>query len=260
MGGIWGDGYFYLAAAGFLISFVLFLFLLGQYRAAVEAGDDAPEPVPPVPAPSPVVPTVTRFGGADAPTIETAKPVEKPVEKTLILEKKPEAAPAPGPEVNTASYAGPERRKSDTTTGQLSPAVVYLQNMKTQLEKFDADIAALKASASQQSAQGEAIIQRLAALTDALNELRAAPAPRAESAPAAIEPPPGFTLPESPAPVQPLSIEPSSVPPPQPEPGSALPPGATSPMELKLDAPAAAPLPQAPAESEKPRKGPVWPV
>jgi hypothetical protein len=31
-------------------------------------------------------------------------------------------------------------------------------------------------------------------------------------------------------------------------------------MELKLDAPAAAPLPQAPAEPEKPRKGPVWPV
>lgn len=250
MGGLWGDGYFYLAAAGFLISFVLFLFLLGQYRAAVEGADESAETVPPSPGPVPI-PSVPVVSSVVAPAEE----------KTLVLERKPAEAPA---EVKTPAYTGPERRRADTTTGQLSPAVVYLQNIKGQLEKFDQDIANLKQLASQQAAQGEAIMQRLAALADVLQDLKATPAPAPAPAPAELSAAQGFTLPETPAPAaeadKTLVIERSSVPPPAPaaEP-KAEPPQPTSPLELKLDTPAQ-PLPQAPEPEAKPRKGPVWPV
>ena len=57
----------------------------------------------------------------------------------------PASAPKPSAE-SAPGYTGPERRRSElTSSGGLSPAVVYLQNIKSQMERFDKDIAALKA-------------------------------------------------------------------------------------------------------------------
>src|SRR5665213_2716893 len=43
MAGLLADGWFYISSAGLLVSGALFLFLLGQYRAATDAADQ-PEP------------------------------------------------------------------------------------------------------------------------------------------------------------------------------------------------------------------------
>src|SRR5689334_10252593 len=63
MSGLWADGWFYICAAGLLISAALFFFLLSQYRAAAAAHQQAdtqpgvnlvqPVYVPPAERPAP---------------------------------------------------------------------------------------------------------------------------------------------------------------------------------------------------------------
>ncbi|HAM36718.1 MAG TPA: hypothetical protein DEB40_00670 [Elusimicrobia bacterium] len=191
MTSLWGDGWFYISALGFLVSSAFFLYLLGQYRASVE---DAEEPeasgeevgLLPKPAsaaamnaPTPVVTPIV------------AAPADVQEEKTLTMPPPEEPKPAafsgerrtvgvsndggPFPEDSSApthsrdAYTGPERRRSElTSTGSISPAVVYLQNIKSQMEKFDKEILGLKSLAAQQAAQGDLLLRRISELAEAV--------------------------------------------------------------------------------------------
>lgn len=363
MTSLWGDGWFYISALGFLVSSAFFLYLLGQYRASVE---DAEEPeasgeevgLLPKPAsaaamnaPTPVVTPIV------------AAPADVQEEKTLTMPPPEEPKPAafsgerrtvgvsndggPFPEDSSApthsrdAYTGPERRRSElTSTGSISPAVVYLQNIKSQMEKFDKEILGLKSLAAQQAAQGDLLLRRISELAEAVQAGTRTSSVERESAggfkpedtagasvvqgleislqsvspkSVKVEPvlAPETSVPEPAA----TAVEPRPVPAPQPavlEPAAKTQPVATSEMSVPQPAeaevnpvvpakPVAAPppdiqrdvkpftkssapptavppaparpstpspvvieslpqTPEQPAETSKPRKGPVWPV
>lgn len=267
MQGIFGDVWFYISGAGFVVSMALFVFLLGQYRAAVESSDHhelepEPQPVKPTPAPVP------------APKPIAVVPLTKPavIEKTLIM---PPPAPAPAPipvlvavtapasevppQVPAAApvkTAAPAARKAETTTGGLSPAVVYLQNIKSQMDNLDKEMTQIKAAVAKQTTQGESILKRLSELTDQWKAAAAKPEPNSQTIP--------VMAPVKKAPA-PISI-PTQVP--EPEPAAIAPAAQISPdrtVELKINPPPAG-LEQLPPQQEtatepKPaRKGPVWPI
>jgi uncharacterized protein YoxC len=157
MQALWSDGWFYLSAAGLLISTVLFFFLLKQYRAASEAADsrdfDADPPsfdqsvrpiyIPDEPESKPQVASIAAV----------AKPsVEKPVEKT--------AAAA------TSSMA-----KADATSG-LSPAVVYLQSIKQQLETMRGELHDLTRRVDSITERDQALVERLGDIVQAVTDLK----------------------------------------------------------------------------------------
>jgi hypothetical protein len=206
-------------------------------------------------------------------------PAEKPAE--------PAAAAAPAP--------APAEKRRETTTGGVNPAVVYLQNIKNQLEELHSETRDLAKRVEAITGRDEALIERLSELAQAVADLKAnapaiapaeAPAPKrakkAETAPAAepvakievaiIEPPAPAAAPVTP-PI--LSVEPTTVSgvpeafaEPKPEPAAKK---EASPDEtVRIDPKAAAEVPLVPSElftpaaeepeSEKPRRGPVWPV
>jgi hypothetical protein len=313
MSGLWGDGWFYISAVGFLVSSVLFVFLLGQYRSAVEASDEPEEGLPPMPLPLSSVPI-------NVPVVPLHKPEKKP-ERTLVLPPampvpkpspvpapapkpvpapavvtapapaakpapiptpaaapiaKPAAvaaaavvpaaapAPAPAPKPAPASEAtqalnAPERRKSESTlSGQNSPAVAYLQNIKTQMEKFDKEIAGLKALSSQQAAQSEAIMRKLTELAEQMRgqsapaALVAAPAPK--PAPAAAEALASVLPAPAPAAKPAMTIERSA-------PALKAAPAPQEPPKPEVSRPVQPPAQKEEPQAEAPkRKGPVWPV
>lgn len=258
MMGLLGDGWFYISAGGFLVSAVLFVFLLGQYRAAVEAEDEPsaeeadaePVALSPVgekvytpkvaaiePEPAAAAKTPAPAAAATPPKAETTQPVfekkaEKPVDPAEI------------------TFSGKKAERSETTGG-VSPAVVYLQNMKTQMDRLDKEISGLRTIATQQSTHTDLILKKLAELGEqvasvadaqralaegAFNAQASAPAvqPPAETAPAAAAPAP-----------QP---EPEPVPiaaPPAPEPVEA------GPRSINFDLASAAPA-ERPAPAEEP--------
>lgn len=176
---LWGDGWFYISALGLMVSCALFLYLLGQYRAAVEESESdedmalpalsviAPAGVrsaPPASAAPSVAPMVTPL------VTPLAAPGLAPEERTATLPPLQSAArPAAVPAPAAVPPAAPEKRRSElTSSGGLSPAVAYLQNIKAQMEKFDKEIAALRSLAAQQSAQGETVLSRLAELAESV--------------------------------------------------------------------------------------------
>ncbi|MDD5657049.1 MAG: hypothetical protein PHF00_07330 [Elusimicrobia bacterium] len=225
MTSIWGDGWFYLSGMGLLVSSSLFLYLLGQYRSAVEESEESEEAPPALP-PKPAEP---RAEAVVTPIVEPAAQTEK----ILVLPAAsgapvPASAPAPAPAAAAAApapvsggYTGPERRRSETTTGGISPAVVYLQNIKAQLEKFDKEIAAIKGLMSQQNARGEQLLERLEALAAKAGSTQAPaaaapcePAVQAEPEPRPLELAPPAAV-AAPAPEQPdilLPPEPAAAP------------------------------------------------
>ncbi len=239
MASLWADGWFYISAGGFLVSCVLFVFLLGQYRAAVEAEDEdlvadgpalpsspaekiyIPKPVAEAPKPISVAPSPQP---APMPLKSVAAP-EAPALKPLIVE-----APAP-----KAAAPAPQPAKKAETTGPLSPALVYMQNLKEQMERLDKDIGSLKSLVGQQAAQNDTILKRLADLADKLETMPAAsaaapaPAPAETHLPATLEleraAPPAPT--PAPAPkaeaMRSLEIEIASMTSPAPEPKSPEP-------------------------------------
>jgi hypothetical protein len=266
MASLWADGWFYISAGGFLISCVLFVFLLGQYRAAVEAEDEG---VTENPAPSPFAPEPVQKvyvpKGLDAPKpgVEVSKPL---VDVVLPIPVKPMPAPveAPAPKsVPSAAAPAPAPAtnppKKTDSTGGLSPAVVYLQNMKTQMDRLDKDITGLKTLAGQHAAQSETILKRLAELTQKLESLPAAPAAAAPATPlpSTLELAPATPAP-APEPEKPaLVIEPER-PAPKPEPApmklesapAKSEPLRTIELEVAAAAPKAEPAP-APADADK---------
>lgn len=281
MMGLWADGWFYISSAGLLISGILFFFLLGQYRVASEAAD-----------------VTDGEQGADKEVSAPAAirpvyiPEEAPAARIVSHADKPEAKAEPEPKPKTEGEpSAPDRRKDmANTTGGISPAVVYLQNIKVELADLHKDLRTLAKRVDDElasvSTRDEALIARLGELTQAVENMKAAapaepePAPKkarkAEKAPAP-EPAPVVLAPEpEPAPAE-VVVE--VLPPPAldaiPELKIAPSPDETIRMDLSaLVAPEpvqpepkaqvaepepASALPEPPPE-EKPRRGPVWPV
>lgn len=184
MMGLWTDAWFYIPMVGLLVSGVLFFFLLGQYRLASEAADagetdkegDSASAVA-------ISPVYSPSEAGPAPKVKAAEP-----------ERKTEAAP----EAKTPDYSGPDRRKDPAnTTGGVSPAVVYMQNIKSELTDLHEDVRKLSKRVDSEldavSARDEALIERLAELTRAVEALKSAAAAAPQSAPvvpAAAEPAP----------------------------------------------------------------------
>jgi hypothetical protein len=259
MPGLWADGWFVIAAAGLAVSVVLFFVLLGQYRAASSAADEARAPEP---EPAPVRPVYIP-DEPEAPAAEEPAPAPHPA-----AEEKP--APAP---------AAPARKSPETTTGGISPAVVYLQSIKNQLEELQKTTRALAARVDGVASRDEALIERLGELAAAVAALKApaasassdeAPPPAAKKAQkAAASPAPAVSLqpPEQPPPA------PKTEPLPEPAPKEEPSPDETVRLELgKLidgrlaektepaePSPADAPV-QGAEGGDTPRRGPVWPV
>jgi pyruvate dehydrogenase E2 component (dihydrolipoamide acetyltransferase) len=299
MPGLWADGWFYISSAGLLVSGALFFFLLGQYRAAADAADEAhaDEPIE-TPATVPVRPVYIPDDS------EPTRPL--PAAAPAAAAQAPAAAPEPAP-------AKKEPAAGSGSTGGISPAVVYMQNLKLQMDEVEVEVRGLAKKVAAVSERDDALIERLGELTRAVEELKglvlepptpkrrktdkapaaapepAAPAPEPEPAPApAAEPVAEMKLaaPEPAAAPEPVAAAPASEPEPAPAPAAqtepSAPPAAGLTIELgtaagtgaPVDAPA--PSPDATmrvedlkaaleqqgekAEEEKPRRGPVWPV
>lgn len=184
MMGLWADGWFYISSAGLLISGILFFFLLGQYRVASEAAD-ATEGAESAEA----VHDADKEASSPAAIRPVYIPEESPSPKVVSHSEKPEPKPEPKAKPD-AEFPAPERRKDPAnTTGGISPAVVYLQNIKVELADLHKDLRALSKRVDDElssvSARDEALIERLGELTRAVEAMKAstpAPAPAAEAA------------------------------------------------------------------------------
>ncbi|MEQ1919416.1 MAG: hypothetical protein ABL955_09465 [Elusimicrobiota bacterium] len=276
MMGLWADGWFYISSAGLLVSGILFFFLLGQYRIASEAAD-----------------ITEGEQGADKEVSSPAVvrpvfiPEDSPPARIVSHSDKPEAKPK-----TEGEYAGPDRRKdASTSTGGISPAVVYLQNIKVELADLHKDLRSLAKRVDDElaavSTRDEALIDRLGELTRAVEGMKAlAAAPEAASpkkarkAEKAPEPQPEPEAVPEPVPVslvlEPVP-EPKTEPVPEPKIEAVHSPDETIRMELgallapppaRIEPEAApaeqiqeqAPVSSEPPPEEKPRRGPVWPV
>lgn len=174
MMGLWADGWFYISSAGLLISGILFFFLLGQYRVASEAADATEEHAAEKEASVPDVAVRPVYIPDEAPAAKVASHSEAP-------EPKPEPKPEAKPKVEEAPVE--RRRDPSTSTGGISPAVVYLQNIKVELADLHKDLRALSKRVDDElssvSTRDEALIERLGELTRAVEGLKAA-APAAD--------------------------------------------------------------------------------
>ena len=260
MSGLLADGWFYISSAGLLVSGVLFFFLLGQYRAAGEAADQS-EPEAAAETHAPLV----------RPLFIPDEPVSSPKVASVPAEKPAERAPA-------------EVRR-ETTTGGVNPAVVYLQNIKNQLEEIHKETRALAQRVDAITGRDEALIERLGELAQAVAELKGSNlVPSPAPAPAPVEPPAPKRAKKSEGPLTAvLFAKPADAPAPAavPEPVVEV----AAPLVLEIEPPAVAAVPElvvqpklaeetppAPVElsiqaavkepesDEKPRRGPVWPV
>ena len=292
MVGLLADGWFYISSAGLLVSGVLFFFLLSQYRAANDAADHSE-----LEASSeahPVVRPLSILEGSPAAATVASVAHEKPVENMAqAAEKAPEPA------------ATPVEKRRENTTGGINPAVVYLQNIKNQLEEMQNENRELAKRVEAITNRDEALIERLSELAQAIAEIKSA-GPAAAAAQAPVEPVPAEPAPKrakkipAPAPEPVVVVE--SAPAPEPSPAPETPPilviepttssgvaarkpaPTTEPTAETLFSPdetarltlkpveaaaqAAAPAEPKPAasepveepESEKHRRGPVWPV
>ncbi len=191
MQGLISDGWFYLSFASLFVSGTLFFFLLGQYRAAVEAAD-RPEGEADAHAESPAASAVRPVYVSDD-SASNAKVASAPSGRLAEKVSSPEVEPAPA----GAPFEGHERRRENLTGGS-SPAVLYLQSIKSQLDVLNGSVAELSRRVDSISGRDEALIERFGELSAAVAELKdavtlascsgaaaeAVPAPSAERAPA----------------------------------------------------------------------------
>ena len=265
MVGLWADGWFYIASAGLLVSAVLFFFLLGQYRAASEAADQT-EPA------SALETQVSPIRAVYAPVETPIRPIPSAPSERIEI-KSTSALPASVP-------AGSGEKRRDTATEGVSPAVVYLQNIKNQLKELHGEIGELAKRVELITGRDEALVEHLIELAQAVAELKgqspaahspvhnsieelgtraaepvlaAAPAPEPEPAAA---PEPEIRLEPQPEPQPEPKLEPQSEPKPEPQPAAQAPV-----LAVELPAPAvSSPPPVEPKIVERPARGPVWPV
>ncbi len=151
-----GDGWLFISAGGFLVSCALFVFLLGQYRAAVESEDEEPAAgdIPPT-KPVPVLPQET--------------PEPQPLKSAVPASPSVQRDPLPNPGL----------------------AAAQLQSLKNQIDRIEREMAGLKSIGERQGKQHEAIMARLSALDE---KLEAKPEPKVEVAPAKIQEDPSKTI------------------------------------------------------------------
>ena len=178
MTGLLADGWFYISSAGLIVSGILFFFLLGQYRAASEAADQPEIETAPA-ASEPRVPLVRSVWIPEEKEPEAhvaSVPMDKPREQPA------EAKPQPVSEA-------PEKRRDSSATGGVSPAVVYLQNMKIQIDTLHEDTRDLAKRIDAIAGRDEALIERLSELAQAVAELKSMAVQSAVSAPAPVAAP-----------------------------------------------------------------------
>lgn len=248
MMGLWADGWFYISSAGLLISGILFFFLLGQYRVASEAADATEEQAAEKEASVPDVAVRPVYIPDEAPSAKVASHADAP-------EAKPEPKPEPKPKAEETPIE--RRRDPATSTGGISPAVVYLQNIKVELADLHKDLRALSKRVDDElssvSTRDEALIERLGELTRAVEGLKAAaPAADEENPKPARKPRKAEKLPEP---------EPEPAPAPEPEPAPEVVVAAPKPAEEvsievlpppPVDEPLPLPEPAAPAKTISP--------
>src|SRR3989338_3025542 len=279
MAALLADGWFYISAGGFLVSSILFVFLLGQYRAAVEAEDREEEfgGFSYMPRPVTVAETrqdlpvavVTPISSAPKGFADYSEPESSPKDEPSAV-KAPETVAQPEPAPTPVLASSPEAEKAAT-----SPAVSFLHDLKTQIDGLDHEITDLKSLTARQAEQGDVILKRLAELADKLKkEPPARTRKRAqpnltEATIERIAPPPSS---QSQAP-QPKALDELPETPPQDRPSAAEQPAPKAAEPVVV--PAAQPAPQsmttktipegnqdggaqAPPELKPNRKGPVW--
>ncbi|MBI5623078.1 MAG: hypothetical protein HY924_04795 [Elusimicrobia bacterium] len=247
-----GDVYFYISAFGFAASCALFGFFLRQYRlAAAQAGDE--HDVEPVELPK-VVPLISESEPklSVSAVLEPEKPAVPFVPEPSPAAKSvpaPAAKPEPQPSLQAALAALPPagpavpRPKSETTwPGGISPAIVYLQSVKSQLELLEKEVGNLKSLAAKQTSQEELILKKLGELSEQLKSGRPSQTttqPRVSPTPAPAQPKPVTKPPEA---------APAPAPAPAPSPAKpvvTLPPITTPPVASAPE-PVASPAPQSP--------------
>ena len=174
MSSLLGDGWFYISIFGFLSSLSLFLYFLGLYRSAFEEAEDAeeaPEDYLLVAKSEPLMATAVEEDGDKKEEESLAMPAP---EEPSVPEPEPEPEPMPVPEQVTA----PPPEVSDSS----SPAIVFLQDIKSHLDQFENEFSALKGQVDRQEAQGNLVIARLAELAQTFRAMPAS-SPTAEPVP-----------------------------------------------------------------------------
>ncbi|MFA6317234.1 MAG: hypothetical protein WC943_07440 [Elusimicrobiota bacterium] len=241
------DPYFFISAFGFAASCALFGFFLRQYRLAAQVADD--HDLDPAELPK-VVPVSSEPESKPSLAVSAVVDAEKPKAglKTdpLPVVAAPKISPAsqsgvPAPSLQAALAAVPAaapatpRPKSETTfPGGISPAIVYLQSVKNQLDILEKEVAGLKALAAKQTGQEDLILKKLGELSDQIKAVRSAPAA------APVQPRPAAVA--APAQSRPVTRppEPSSAPAPVPTP---VPAPVPVPLPVPVPAPSPAPAP-----------------
>lgn len=261
----------YLSAAGFAASVVLWPYLLLQYRR--EEAPEAAEPEEPLaplerpsakeapPAPQPF--KVTTPPVEKAPTPVVAKPEASPRKLSPLPSAPPAQEAATLPPLAKAAGG---LKTGATSPGGISPAVVYLQNVKSQLEHLEKDVIGLKeqvnALVQHSDSRFDAVLKRLGDLRE---ELHAHPSEPAADMPPAVEPARESSVEPAPAEAPMTAAEPATL---------IIPPAEeveAHPAEAPSEAPAPQPsidlspppeeTPSKPPDSPPPRRrGPVWPV
>lgn len=268
------DPWLIISSVGFVVSLALWFGLLRKFRQAgqpefaLDLGSVS-EPILPVPVRRSDSQASSTLSPVKSPEIEatvkaipplTASEATMKVNPSVMSEPIPTPAPAPVSAPVPAPQAFPEPspakpilpgspapvpnlKSGQTLTGGISPAVVYLQNLKEQLEGLRKEVQAVKTQVSGVSQKNESqwneVLLRLDEIRAATANGSGAPAPQAQSAAApSLSPNPTPTV--EPAPYNPpaFSLE--------------LPSGEPTPQQ---SAPGAEPTPPA----AEPKKGPVWP-
>ncbi|MEK7233233.1 MAG: hypothetical protein AAB268_05420 [Elusimicrobiota bacterium] len=264
--GLLTDGWFYISSAGLFGSGILFFFLLDQYRVASEAAD---------------VTEGEQGVDKDGSVSAAIRPVYIPDEPPLVeIVSHPVREPEMKPKVEIkAEHSGPDQRKDATNaTGGISPAVVYLQNIKVELTDLHRDLRSLAKRVDDElsavSTRDKTLIDRLCELTRAVESMKAAaPAPERTPDPTPAPEPAKIVVEAPPSP----ALDAIAQPKPEPAPSAdetirmelgaiiAVPPASQAPEkpdttgQVPAQAGSADANPAPPPE-KKTRRGPVWPV
>lgn len=190
------DIWFYAYGAGLVVGIGLFVFLRGKFNAAVAGPDSSdlaaefekrmraagiePEPVK-------VSAEKKDEAGLKVSVPEAAKPVP-PAEAARPVSAPPAAAASPA-----EKKPEPAGLTGKTMIGGVSPAIVYLQNLKMQIEHFEKEIQQLRGDVSgfmqKHDTQYSTLLKRLGDLQGEMHQSGAAPAPRLPAAAKAPAPP-----------------------------------------------------------------------
>jgi hypothetical protein len=201
-----GDTLFYASGGGFLVSVIAFPFILKRFRATPSSSASLD------------IPSDLREPSAFVEPVKVveAEPEEPPKPEPKLAETEAAPVPAPAKEAPPPQAAAEPKKvnPSITQTSGLSPAIVYLQNLKIQIEHFEKEIHQLRGQildfAKKHDAQFDDIVKRMGEMQAEFHQQERAP--QASPAPVAPVPEPAPVVPEEaprPAPVAdaPLQIE-----------------------------------------------------